>query len=118
MSDITAGRAYKSEKTWRDAILRAVNRREGGKGSPKFIETLASRLVTEAIGGSVAALREIGDRLDGKPAQALTVEAHVGHTHTLDLDQGELARQLASMLYRADRLDGGQVIDITPESST
>ena len=111
MTDVTAGRAYKSEKTWRAAILRAVNRRENGTGSPKFIETLASRLVHEGLGGSVAALREIGDRLDGKPAQALTVEAE--HHHTLSMDDAELTRRLASMLYRADQLTG-PMVNITP----
>ncbi len=112
MTDVTSGRAYKSEKTWRDAIMRAVNRRIDGTGSPKWIERLATRLVTEAANGSVAALREIGDRLDGKPAQAVTVEAE--HTHILALDNDELTRRLASMLYRADQLP---VIDITPEST-
>ncbi len=58
----------------------------------------------------------IMDRGLGKPAQALTVEAQ--HTHTLALDNDELTRRLASMLYRADQLTG-PVIDITPvESST
>ncbi len=113
MTDVTSGRAYKSEKTWRDAILRAVNRRIDGTGSPKWIERLATRLVQEAASGSVAALREIGDRLDGKPAQAVTVEAE--HTHVLAMEDSEITRRLASMLYRADQLP---VIDLKPVSST
>lgn len=33
----------------------------------KALRLLARRLVTEALNGDVTALKEIGDRLDGKP---------------------------------------------------
>lgn len=61
---------HKSERMWRDAIIRAVKRREG-KGSPRALELLASKLVASALQGDIAALREIGDRLDGKAQQAI-----------------------------------------------
>ena len=41
---------------------------------------MALRLVTKALEGDVAALKEIGDRLDGKPAQAVDVEVAVAIT--------------------------------------
>jgi hypothetical protein len=65
---------YKSEKSWRDAILRAVNRRSNGKGSPKRLEMIADKCATEAMNGESWAIREIGDRLDGKPAQAIAIK--------------------------------------------
>lgn len=60
----------KSDKIWRDAIQRAVKRvRMGSK--TKSLETLAEKLVTCGMQGDVSALKEIGDRLDGKPTQGI-----------------------------------------------
>jgi hypothetical protein len=59
------GRA--TEKLWRDSILKAVKERDGKKG-PQFIEMAAQALVTAAIAGDVPAIKELGDRLDGKSA--------------------------------------------------
>lgn len=56
----------KSDKLWRDAIHRAVKRTEKGD---KWLEKLADKLVAVAMEGDVSALKEIGDRLDGKPTQ-------------------------------------------------
>lgn len=63
-----AGR--KGEKFWADAVKRAVNRRlDSVEGKPKKLEILADRLVDAGLDGDVSALKEIGDRLDGKPKQ-------------------------------------------------
>ena len=62
----------KSDKLWRDAIMRAV-KRQVGKGGGKYLEVLADKLVALAADGDVGALKEIGDRLDGKPSQAVSV---------------------------------------------
>lgn len=58
-----------SDKAWRDAIRVAVmrNAEDGGKKLAK----LADALVTAGLAGDVPALKEIGDRLDGKVPQAL-----------------------------------------------
>ncbi len=64
----------KSDKEWRDAIRLAVNEvRKGPDGSKakKVLRQLARKLVDRALDGDIAALKEIGDRLDGKPVQAL-----------------------------------------------
>lgn len=63
-------RGAKSDKIWRDAVMRAVHR-EMEKGGSKRLEMLADRLVAKALEGDVSALKEIGDRLDGKPTQAI-----------------------------------------------
>lgn len=63
-----AGR--KGEKIWADAVRRAVSRRmEGEEGKPQKIERLADKLVDMALEGDTQALKEVGDRLDGKPTQ-------------------------------------------------
>lgn len=38
----------------------------------KKLRALAEKIIDKALEGDVAALKEIGDRMDGKPAQALT----------------------------------------------
>lgn len=61
-----AGR--KGEKFWADAVRRAVHRRlEETEGQPRKLEVLADRLVDAGLDGDIQALKEIGDRLDGKP---------------------------------------------------
>lgn len=57
-----------NERIWRDAIRAAVSEKVG---SHKKLRILASRLVDNGIGGDTSALKEIGDRLDGKAPQAL-----------------------------------------------
>ncbi len=59
-----------SDKAWRDAIRLAVNKRD--KKGGKRLAQLADVLVTSGLEGDVSALKEIGDRLDGKPSQAIT----------------------------------------------
>jgi hypothetical protein len=61
----------KSDKIWRDAIMRAVRRRDSGE-DPQALEKLADKLVAKGLEGDIPALKEIGDRLDGKPTQELT----------------------------------------------
>lgn len=65
----------KSDKQWSDAVRRAVHRESKGKGSPKWLDVIANRLVEEAADGDIQAMKEVGDRLDGKPTQT---HAHGG----------------------------------------
>jgi hypothetical protein len=65
-----APKHYKSDKIWREAIQRAIRRRETAE-EPQALEKLADSLVAAGIAGDIGALREIGDRLDGKPVQQL-----------------------------------------------
>lgn len=59
-------------KPWADAIRRAIARREE-TGSGADLNRLAESLLDKAAEGDMAALKELGDRLDGKSAQAVTV---------------------------------------------
>lgn len=56
---------------WRAAVQRAVARKLEGKGDPKALDKLADKLVASGLKGDIAAIKEIGDRLDGKPAQII-----------------------------------------------
>ena len=59
-----------SDKLWRQAIMRAVSRLSKD-GKTKHLDILAHRLIRAGADGDVSALREIGDRLDGKPTQGI-----------------------------------------------
>ena len=58
-----------SDKAWREAIRVSVN--EEDADGIKKIRRLADKLVNAALDGDVTAIKEVGDRLDGRPAQAL-----------------------------------------------
>lgn len=63
-----AARGPKSDKIWSDAVRRAVLRRlENEEGKPQKIERLADKVVEWALEGKMDALREVAERLDGKP---------------------------------------------------
>lgn len=61
-------------KMWADAIRRAVLRQAKGEKT-KRLEQLADSLVRAGIAGDVSALREVGDRIDGRPAQTIVGDA-------------------------------------------
>ena len=77
----------KSDKEWRDAIRLAVHRyRVAGKGekAKKFrvLQLLADKVVSKALDdGDMAAIKEIGDRLDGRPAQSVSVSGGLKISH-------------------------------------
>jgi hypothetical protein len=73
---------YKSDKLWRDAIMRAVHR-QIAKGGGKYLDTLANKLVKCALEGDIQAMKEIGDRLDGRAAQSLSVSGADGGALTV-----------------------------------
>jgi len=57
-------------KPWADAIKRALARREH-EGNGRDLNALADKLIDCAAEGDLSALKELGDRLDGKPVQAI-----------------------------------------------
>ena len=56
-------------KIWREAVLRALDRR--GLDRESSLDELAAQLLNKCAEGDLTALKELGDRLDGKPAQAI-----------------------------------------------
>jgi hypothetical protein len=57
-------------KVWRAAIERALETRSRLE-QKHAVDTLAGVLLDKAAEGDMAALKELGDRLDGKPAQTV-----------------------------------------------
>jgi hypothetical protein len=63
----------KKAKLWEQALKRALARivDEPEKTVEKGLDKCADKLVSAAVGGEQWALREIGDRIDGKPIQVV-----------------------------------------------
>lgn len=60
----------KSDKLWRDALMIAAKRTDAeGK---VLLAKMAEKCVEQAAAGDIAAMKEIGDRLDGKAHQSVT----------------------------------------------
>lgn len=71
----------KPDKLIRDALLIELQRDsdqiEHGK-KIKRLRLVARKMVDEALDGNVVAMKEIADRIDGRPAQSVAVE---GNSH-------------------------------------
>ena len=65
-----------NDKPWKEAIRLAVNRRAADGG--KALDQLARALVQKGYEGDVSALKEVGDRLDGKATQGIEHKGHDG----------------------------------------
>jgi hypothetical protein len=61
-------------KVWRAAIMRALERRKPADERVAAIDELADKLIALVAMGDLGALKEFGDRLDGKPAQAVSID--------------------------------------------
>lgn len=57
-------------KVWHAAILRALDKRGAGD-RVAALDDLAGKLLDLVAQGDLQALKEFGDRLDGKPAQVI-----------------------------------------------
>lgn len=61
----------KKGKAWAEAIRRAIREKYDGEDWEAKLAKLAKELVDAAGEGDMQALKEVGDRLDGKPSQAV-----------------------------------------------
>lgn len=72
MSD--AARGPKADKIWsnalRIAVLRESEERDQNGKKRNYLSIIARNMVHKAADGDVAAMKEIGDRLDGKAHQS------------------------------------------------
>src|ERR1700676_4930877 len=61
----------KPDKLMRDALILALMREaEDGDGAPtKKLHLIAGKLVEKAVAGDIQAIKEVCDRVDGKPTQ-------------------------------------------------
>jgi len=74
-------------KRWQKAIERALAR--SGGDIDAGLNPIADRLIAAATAGDKDAIREIGDRLDGKPKQSVDVD--LTSRTVVDLDDAQLA---------------------------
>ena len=63
---------------WRDAIRAVVKQYEKGSIKRKMaLRAVAKRLLEKALAGDMAAIKELGDRLDGKSGQSVQYTGEV-----------------------------------------
>ena len=64
--------ASRTPRYWRDAIQRALEKRSQSRADGiQEIDALADELLKLVAAGDLGALKEFGDRMDGKPPQAI-----------------------------------------------
>ncbi len=68
------------ERVWAKAIDQALEKRGGALGRMGALVELADKLLAKCDEGDMTALKELGDRLDGKAAQPLNVSGPNGET--------------------------------------
>ena len=73
---INPSKGGKPDKLIRDALMIALNREHIGDDGKKIrkIQAIAAKLVESAIDGNIAAAKEIGDRVDGRPVTPIDAE--------------------------------------------
>lgn len=71
----------KGDKIWREALQLAVKRVEDGDDTRPAIARIAQKTVEMALSGDIQAIKEIGDRLDGKAPLAIDHGGEINHTH-------------------------------------
>ncbi len=66
----------KSDKLWSEAVRMAAMREMEDPNTPgkkrKRLNIIADNLLRAAVAGDMAAIKELGDRIDGKPTQGVT----------------------------------------------
>ena len=82
----------KNNRLWAETIRRAVVQADGEQ-----LRRIADKLLLMAEAGDIQAMKEIGDRLDGKPSQALDVGS--------DPDR-PLVQKIVRQIVRTDNPDG------------
>jgi hypothetical protein len=67
-SEVNKGNTNSSRnnRLWADTLKRALIQADGNK-----IRAIADALIEKAASGDVSAIRELGDRVDGKPTQQI-----------------------------------------------
>ncbi len=94
---------HKADKLWRDAIMVAVKRLTEDGTKTKKLFALADALVDKAIKGDIAALKEIGDRLDGKAVQGVELGGpDGGPVEFSEVSTAEAARLILAALRDAE----------------
>ena len=92
------------DKPFRDALrLELAEIGEDHKG----LRVIASKLVGHAMAGDMPAIKEIADRLDGKPAQAIVGDDDADPVN-VSINDRDMARAVLSLLRDGARVNDGQ----------
>lgn len=78
------------DKPFRDALRMEIRAAEN---SPRALRQIANKLIDMAASGDMQAIKEIGDRLDGKPAQESTLTVRNELDSMNDSELRELIRR-------------------------
>lgn len=81
-------RGGKPDKLMRDAIMVALQREAEKGGKTKKLYVIADKLVDKAMEGDIQAIKEICDRVDGRPPQSHEIQ---NDTNILALAVAQLA---------------------------
>lgn len=77
---------------WRQAIKRALAHKSG-KTYREGLDLVATKFIESASNGDAWAMKEIGDRIDGKPSQAVELSGPDGTPITTQLNFIPLCQQ-------------------------
>ncbi len=80
---------------WATAINAALDKRSR-KDQVDALEELADKLIDLGLAGDLSALKELGDRIDGKAAASLALSGSLALKNAQDLTDDELAHIAAS----------------------
>lgn len=75
-------------KDWESALRRALAQHE----SRQALTNIALKVVNKALEGDMAAIKEIGDRLDGKAAQSIDLSGSIETREAGEMSDAELER--------------------------
>ena len=89
----THGRGNRKARVFED-MIRVATSAEIEAGKPK-LRAIAEKLTEMALDGDLQAIKEIGDRLDGKAKQSIDVE--VNDNNLADLTLAQLSQRIASI---------------------
>jgi hypothetical protein len=78
---------------WRDAVWNALEKRHVG-GHQEALQQLANVLIDKCLAGDVPALRELGDRLEGKVMQRLEISGEDGNPITIQRVERVITRAI------------------------
>lgn len=82
--------ARAKDRIWLAAIDKALEKRGGQLGRMGALVELADKLLDKVQEGDISAIRELGDRLEGKPKQQLDVAGNLGVEVNWPVPKGKL----------------------------
>lgn len=106
--------AENKDKPYREALRRAIARAEDAD-KPHTLDRIADRHLMDAAGGDMQAIKELADRIDGRPAQesSLTID---DKRDASDWTRSELVAFLNDARARGDRTSEADGRTIEPDS--